>query len=764
MTLLRKNLWLLYILLVLLSVLGFSFVLHQGWSNSVDKSTQQQQHLAVLVSKTTHSVFTNLEITLDIIGQSLIEDNTYPDHAKTNQLLSKSLTLNPYLAGFGLATPDGKITFVSNNLDTSQLPNLRENNQTAGSFIHALNSDKMVLGRTYFMSAANTWLIPIRKAIRDEKGNVLAVMTAGLKLGDSNDFLGSDLHLGEHSELTMIREFDHYVQYRSPQREGEYDFHQPISNQLFALAEQQAKQLYGLDIDAVKSTGKAVSFDLTIKGEKMSISAIYEPRYELWVLAETPKKQFYSDFWDSLATYILVFALLQIAIFFFFHSAANAEEKKQKLLLEQATHDLLTGLPNRNFLHSRSAYWFENPDHAFSILYLDMDHFKNVNDSLGHASGDKVLRQLADRLRKHLPEKSDLIRYGGDEFIIITPNIQEREIQSSADKIIHEVSQPYLVQGVRFNLGASIGVAHYPENGNNLDDLLRAADIAMYEAKKRRNCVRFFDKNMQSEYLERMEIEQQLRQALDHDEIYMVYQPQIDTQGKIFGVEALVRWENAHLGFVPPDRFIPVAESSGLMPSLGKFIIERCFADMNSLQNKLGYDLHLSINISVMQLMQDNFLVQLEQAMTELTFSHKLLYLEITENLFIEDLELVLPLLEKIHAMGIQISMDDFGTGYSSLSMLRKLPVDELKIDKSFIDNILLEDAAQNMIKSIIAIGKNYHMAVIAEGVESQEQADLLCELGCDRFQGYLFAKPMSLGALRELLLEPVSEKQSLIR
>ena len=184
---------------------------------------------------------------------------------------------------------------------------------------------------------------------------------------------------------------------------------------------------------------------------------------------------------------------------------------------------------------------------------------------------------------------------------------------------------------------------------------------------------------------------------------------------------------------------------------------------MNSLQTKLGYDLHLSINISVMQLMQGNFLVQLEQAMTELTFSHKLLYLEITENLFIEDLDLVLPLLEKIHAMGIQISMDDFGTGYSSLSMLRMLPVDELKIDKSFIDNILIEEAAQNMIKSIIAIGKNYHMAVIAEGVESIEQADLLNDLGCDRFQGYLFAKPMSLGALRELLLQPTTNKPSLI-
>ena len=423
---------------------------------------------------------------------------------------------------------------------------------------------------------------------------------------------------------------------------------------------------------------------------------------------------------------------------------AQADKKRNAALVFQATHDQLTGLPNRSYLQNNIKEWIFQNAPPFSILYIDMDHFKNVNDSFGHQYGDALLVKFSQRLTSMLPPHSIIIRHGGDEFVIFTHLTHDASLLELAHNIIEAISKPYIINKSSLSIGASIGIAKFPDHGKTLDMLLRAADITMYEAKKIKNHAQIFANTMQEDYLKNVQIEHELRKAIENNELFMVYQPQIDAKGNIHGIEALARWNNALLGSIPPDQFIPIAETSGQMVKIGRFIIERTLSDIKEVQQLLGYTFQTSINISVRQFMDATFLEHLLETIHATQINQISITIEITENLFIEDMDYILPLLHQIRDCGIQISMDDFGTGYSSLSMLRKLPIDELKIDKSFIDTIVEDITAQKMVQNIISISKNYNMHVLAEGVETKEQKSILTSFGCDRFQGYYYSKPLS--------------------
>lgn len=300
-----------------------------------------------------------------------------------------------------------------------------------------------------------------------------------------------------------------------------------------------------------------------------------------------------------------------------------------------------------------------------------------------------------------------------------------------------------------FSPGCSIGVARYPEHGTTLDELLRAADVAMYEAKKERNTLRFFRTDLEEQYLYRVRIEQHLRGAETRGEIFLVYQPQVDQHGRMYGVEALVRWQSPVLGSVPPDAFIPIAEHSGLITTLGYHIIDRALADIAGLQQQTGKTFSLSINVSARQLMENGFIDQLLERIDSSLLGFEQICIEVTENLLIEDIEQIHHVLTRAKDAGVRMSLDDFGTGYSSLSTLRSLPFHEVKIDKSFVDHVTDDKTALAMVQNIIAIGQNYGMTVLAEGVETEEQLQCLITCGCDHFQGYLFARPLTLDDLR---------------
>ena len=754
MALLRKNIWMLFILLFAGSLLFFVTLSYLRWQTVNEEHQVKQENLIRLVSHASHSLFTNQEIILDILGTELTKDPDFLLEVKKQPLLDHLLTLNPAIVGFGLARPDGKLTFISSNLDLGPLPNLLQQPESRASFLLALQSNRMVLGRTYYMEAAGEWLIPIRKAIRDKQGHTLGVMTAGLRINGASRLFNSALHMGEFNRVTLIRGQDAYPQLHSSEAtDMQLDYEKAVGQGVLERAFYSMELETGLSIEQIKAQEIIAPFRVRLADWTSVGVARFDRKYNLWVVSEIKLKKIISEFFDTFGIYFLVFVIGQIIIYKLFKWIAVAEDQRRKDLVFQACHDAVTLLPNRTYLSMNKDKWLNSGDgEPFSVLFVDMDHFKSVNDSFGHEFGDEVLRELAKRLQASAPENATIIRQGGDEFLILSHETNDYSILLLARKIIDRLSKPYQIEGINFTLGASIGIAKYPLHGADLDSLLRASDIAMYEAKKHKNSARIFADEMQTDYLKKLVVEQELRKGIDNDELFMMYQPQINHQGHLYGVEALIRWQNETLGFVPPDKFISIAEASGLMPRLGEFILRRSLNEMKQVQEDMGLEFHVSVNISVRQFMQANFMALLLDAVDESGLSRVFISLEITESLFIEDLDYILPLLNQIHDLGIQISMDDFGTGYSSLSMLRALPVDELKIDKSFVDNILNDDAARKMIQNIIAIGKNYEMAILAEGVETQAQADLLTQFGCDRFQGYLYSRPLTVENLRAYL------------
>ncbi|WP_417596451.1 putative bifunctional diguanylate cyclase/phosphodiesterase [Oceanospirillum sp.] len=753
MALLRKNIWTLYTLLFAGSLLFLIFISYYRWLNIQDAYLTKQENLVELVSNASHSLFVNQEVILDVLGSELTKDPAFLQSVKKQPVLDQVLDLNPAIVGFGLATPDGRLTFISSNLNPSRLPNLLQQESSRDSFKLALTSDSMVLGRTYFMTALNEWVIPIRKAIRDERGYVIAVMTAGLRIKGASRFFSGAIHMDESNRVSLIRAVDRYPQYHSSEGPGmNLSYDGPIRSDLIQEAINSLLQRSGKSMDYLKDSESMGSFQINTRQWKSVGVARFDKTYQLWTVSEVKLRKLLDDFIESFLIYALLFLIGQVVIYQLFKLIAKAEDKRRQDLIHQASHDPLTQLPNRSYLLMHKDDWLAQDNPGFSVLFVDMDHFKSVNDSFGHEFGDEVLKELAQRLRETTPERTTLIRQGGDEFLVFVREHEDESLLSIARGIIASLSHPYQVEGINFTLGASIGIAKYPLHGTDLDSLLRASDIAMYEAKKHKNSVRIFADEMQSGYLQKLVVEQQLRKGLDNHELFMVYQPQVDYSGKLYGVEALARWQSEELGFVPPDQFISIAEASGLMPRLGEFVLRRSLSEIKHLQQETGLEFHLSINVSVRQFMQANFMALLLDTIDDAGLSKVFVCLEITESLFIEDLDYILPLLNQIHDIGIQISMDDFGTGYSSLSMLRALPVDELKIDKSFVDNILNDDAARKMVQNIIAIGKNYEMAVLAEGVETQEQADILSRFGCDRFQGYYYSRPLKPEDLKVFL------------
>jgi len=614
----------------------------------------------------------------------------------------------------------------------------------------------MVLGRTYHVKTLDQWVIPLRKTIRDEDGNILGVLATGLILDNKNSFLNKISLPGTsvialvkdfNQEQKMYRQFANRIDVESLSHKEIYEV--PVPYAIYQAVGDRVKEKYDLSMEELKETGQIVSFELVDQWDRnLLMSLTYDKTYNLWVLVQTDFSVVTETIINSLLLYLLIF----IIIYGLFRYINKLDKIKRDELLFQLRHDSLTQLPNRDYLYNYWDSWVSKLSNSFDMLFIDLDNFKNINDGFGHKFGDAILVEVANRLSSYLGRANLVARQGGDEFIVLLRYTDEKSREKALSEIIDVISRPYYVDNMEFSIGASLGTAQYSKDAQDLESLMSLADTAMYEAKKRKNAFCVFSSEMQSKALLKVDIEHELRNAMKNNELWMVYQPQMNSDGTVHGVEALVRWKNEKLGFVPPDKFISVAEETGLMPQLGDFITRRSLEEIKALQIELNIQFQLSINISVRQLIEVNFLDKLLKQFEEYDVDRSCVTIEITESLFIEDIDYILPLLIAVQKQGIDLSLDDFGTGYSSLSMLRKLPVNELKIDKSFVDVMMDSGEDKAMVKSIIKMGQNLSMSTLAEGVETQEQAELLRGFGCDIFQGYLFAKPLSKEELSEFL------------
>jgi diguanylate cyclase (GGDEF)-like protein/PAS domain S-box-containing protein len=423
-----------------------------------------------------------------------------------------------------------------------------------------------------------------------------------------------------------------------------------------------------------------------------------------------------------------------------------------------AQHDVLTGLPNRSLLQDRlgqAIAYATRSGHPVWVMLIDLDRFKFVNDSMGHKAGDVLLVTVAARLRSSLRDSDTVARLSGDEFVVILSEHQDQRLTSDiVQRVMDSVAQPVMLGTKEFFVTCSIGVAIYPSEGTPADSLIEHADIAMYRAKKLgRNNFQFYTPAMNEESLERVRIEGALRNALERDEFVLHYQPQVDLgSGRIVGMEALIRWQHPELGMVPPNRFVSVAEETGLIVPIGAWVMRTACAQNKAWQDAGLGRLRVAVNLSARQFGAPGLLDSLEQVLADTGLDPACLEIELTESLFMSDVTPAVELLHRMKSLGVNLSIDDFGTGYSSLSYLSRFPIDVLKIDRSFVADITHDANDAAIVTSIIALAHNLKLAVIAEGVETAEQLDYLRRHGCDEMQGYYFSRPLAADEFEQLL------------
>ncbi|HCW04489.1 MAG TPA: GGDEF domain-containing protein [Clostridium sp.] len=426
-----------------------------------------------------------------------------------------------------------------------------------------------------------------------------------------------------------------------------------------------------------------------------------------------------------------------------------------------AYHDSLTGLYNRLYMYetigTRLKKIEENTSRKIvdAMLFMDIDNLKFINDTLGHSFGDKFILEIAMRLLSLTNNNCELFRLNGDEFIFYIKNVSgKEEIESFASKVIDCFNQTLSIDGHVISASVSIGISLYPIDGKDVDTLLRFADMAMYKVKQKgKNGYCFFNTLIKEEIQARVNIERHLKKALDNDEFILHYQPQIDVETKnIIGFESLVRWLSPDMGLVPPLKFIHIAEETGFIVPLGEWILRTSCQFCKNINRERNTNYKISVNISVMQLLQDNFNDMVERALKDTGLSANLLELEITESIIMESPELIVGKLKQLRQKGISVALDDFGTGYSSLAYLKNIPITTLKIDKLFIDDISSDDSNTTLTDSIISLGHKIGLTIVAEGVETTDQLKYLENNKCDMIQGYLFSKPLPPEDISKLL------------
>jgi diguanylate cyclase (GGDEF)-like protein len=479
--------------------------------------------------------------------------------------------------------------------------------------------------------------------------------------------------------------------------------------------------------------------------------------------------------WLALVIATLTLGLLAITTILLVYDAhLESNVRRYNEMLEQAnarlrhaaTHDALTGLPNRVLLADRLRQAIARSSRhqmRFAVLVVDLDRFKAINDSLGHIAGDELLQEVARRLSALLRKEDSLARLGGDEFVLLIHEVSTpQDAEEVARKVLSQVASPVQLAGLDVHVSPSIGICLCPDDGVDSETLLQHADAAMYHAKKKgRNTYQFFAPAMNAFARERLELESGLRTALAQREFELHYQPKVDVAtGRIESAEALIRWRHPKRGLIPPGGFIPLAEETGFIVQLGEWVLYEACRQARAWQSE-GLHLRMAVNLSARQFRQDGLIETVRGALAAARLEPRYLELELTESAVMQDAESSVQILRKLSDLGLRISVDDFGTGYSSLSYLRRLPLDKLKIDRSFIREIVTSRDDAEIVRAIVTLAHSLHLKVIAEGVETAEQLAFLRSLGCDQYQGYHCSPPLPAAQFIALLPHrPIDESK----
>lgn len=752
----------------MICTLVFAGVMLQLKWNDIKKETfTKLEYTNRLVQTSMNAVLKNQETVLTVLGKRLLELDAAQNQQQAKKLIDEMLEQNPGLIGFGFTDVKGNYIYISSNLETMQLPNLLEQPASAISFRKTLNNDGMILGRTYFFKPGGKWVIPARLRLTDENGSPAAVMTTAF-VYDAEESPWNNSNIPESVTLAIIKQEagQYYIQYRSGIAKTELAnwLDKPIDP---ANIERLLSKLYSQAKASLKDVMSSQKVYLTekviINNNEVLHTFQYNRDYDLFTIVTQNKDSLYSLLTPPIVWLSALLLAFNAAFYLMLYVVSRIQASSKKKLEFQANHDALTQLLNRNYFNNNQHPWKTSHARTACLLFIDLNGFKEINDFYGNRIGDELLKVVAHRL-KQVFSKDIVIRLGGDEFIVVIPDITSDEVKKLSGRFLAQLRQTIKIDEIEFTLDARVGICRFPDDGKRLSELLRKADIALTEAKRLNMPVILFSKTLDDKSKREMLIQSEMQKALENNEFSLVYQPQIDAvTRKIIGIETLIRWHNEKLGFVPPDEFISIAESKGMIIEIGRFVLEKSMQEINELCAKFTDQttkdifhekyLRLAVNVSVQQLFHEDFSRCIEELLSQYSVRRVNMMIEITESLFIENIARATEILASFRTKGITISLDDFGTGYSSLSILNQLPIDELKIDKSFVQGIVTNTESRNLIKSIIDIGKNLAIPVLAEGVENIEESDLLSELGCDTFQGYYFSKPLPKEQLFEYLI-----------
>ena len=711
---------------------AFSF---KSWE---EENQDMQRNLAIQASfaaKNSQTTFDNIGDGMDLLGKLLMKMDAveHPEPARAD--LIEFQADHPEISAVTLVSTNGVVLLTTNVAPGEALPDLRQNEAYLRDFLFDLNNTYSYnIGRNQFGMGVVGWHFPFRHTVQDESGKALFVIQVDIPV-ESEGLLWSDLPLFPGSRVGLVRN-DGYLQLTWPSPESGQVFSKPETGALTQNLRAHPGMIAGT-YEGLSSIDDTIGLGAYSHLTNANMAAF----------VSVPKRLIMIRWWEHNYPILLSF-LVYLGVISAITFRLSAREKQHTHdLLSQSRKDPLTGLFNRlaiDEILAREIARERRHGEYSAILYLDLDSFKDINDTLGHSSGNSLLQCVALRLKKILRQEDVLARLGGDEFLAILPNSNAERSSLAAQRIIDEFTAPFQVSGQDIVVSASIGICIFPDNGDDCSALLQNADTAMYEAKRQgRNRFVFYREELGERIHQRLELQHDLLRALQNQEFLLHYQPLVDLQsGKIVGAEALVRWIDPLKGMRNPAEFIPFAEESGVILPLGEWVLKTACLQAKSWADR-GYDLHIAVNLSVRQFQDPDLFSKISNALSEAGLPPAKLELEITESASMHNPEASIQVMGKLKSIGIKIAIDDFGTGYSSLAYLKRIPADIIKIDRSFVSGIHNDQDDLAIVRTILALGNSLEKRCLAEGIETAAQFEMLSSLGCHFGQGYWMSKPV---------------------
>jgi diguanylate cyclase (GGDEF)-like protein len=743
----------------IIAILLFSLV--SEYQGSTHQARLDAENITRVLKEHAISIFNLTDLLMREVQRNVRPEDMKPAHGINslrrqylNALLKSQAESVPAVAVIHVANASGN--YIYSSLDPIPDINISDRDYFKRQMAATAATPEPVISPPLISRTTGKWTLILSRRLNFEDGSFAGIVLVILNLEYFQQFYHT-LDLGAHG-LVSLYDNDLRLAARFPQSEKDMG---KISN-LSAKKYLDQGILHGVynansaldGVERLYSFLKVGSLPFVVIAGIAEEDYLAEWREHIWQ---------YSAAAMIFGLLILVFALLQRRSEAALHKSNVKNRAAEEEIKNLAFYDSLTQLPNRRFLLDRLNHaWLScaRSGQEGALLFIDLDNFKSLNDTLGHHIGDLLLQQVAERLTTCVRKTDTVARLGGDEFVVMLENLNEQDIVAAArtemigNKILAALDQPYQLSTHDYHCTASIGVTLFGSNQYSPDELMKQADIAMYQAKKEgRNTQRFFNPHMQEMISSRVLLGNELRKAIVNKQFQLYYQVQMTSLNKAYGAEALIRWEHPERGFVSPAQFIPLSEDLGLILPIGQWVLETACIQLSVWQNDpLTRNLVLSINVSAKQLHQPVFISQVQAAVLSHGINANLLKLELTEGMLLENIDETVVIMNALNEIGVQISLDDFGTGYSSLQYIKKLPLDELKIDQTFVRDLTTDASDKAIVRTIIAIAHSLKLDVIAEGVETEEQRQLLIENGCTHFQGYFFSKPVPIEQFEALL------------